>query len=48
MMTPLVKRISVLSASAIFACGLVGAQAAGKITANLGDVADEIIIPTHN
>jgi hypothetical protein len=44
----LVKNIAVLGASAVFACGVMSAQAAGKITAKLGDVDDEIIIPTHN
>jgi glycine betaine/proline transport system substrate-binding protein len=48
LMTPLVKSISVLSASAILACSLASAQAAGKVTASLGDVGDEIIIPIHN
>ncbi len=47
-MNPLVKSFSVLSVSAILACGLTGAQAVGKVTASLGDVGDEIIIPTHN
>lgn len=44
----LVKKIAVLSASAIIACSAVGAQATGKITARLGDVDAPIIIPTHD
>jgi len=44
----LAKKIGVLSASAVLACSVVSALAAGKITANLGDVDETIIIPTHN
>ena len=44
----LVKKLGVLSASAIIVLSSVGAQTAGKITAKLGDVDDPIIIPTHN
>jgi glycine betaine/proline transport system substrate-binding protein len=46
--TSLVKRISVLGVSAILSCSLVSAHAAGKVTASLGNISDEIIIPTHN
>jgi glycine betaine/proline transport system substrate-binding protein len=44
----LVKKMGVLGASAIIACSAVAAQAAGKITARLGDVDAPIIIPTHD
>jgi glycine betaine/proline transport system substrate-binding protein len=44
----LVKKIGVLSLLVVFASHLVSVQAASKITANLGDIQDEIIIPTHN
>lgn len=44
----LVKKIAVLGAGVFLACGVMSVQAAGKITAKLGDVDDEIIIPTHN
>lgn len=44
----LVKNIALLGTSVVLACGVVSAQETGKISANLGDVNDEIIIPTHN
>ncbi len=44
----LVKKISVLGASAVFACGMASALGASQLTAKLGDVGDPIIIPTHD
>ncbi len=44
----LMKKISMLGASAVFACGMGSALGADQIIANLGDVGDPIIIPTHD
>ena len=44
----LVKYVAAFGVSAVLACGLVSAQTIGRISANLGEVDDAIIIPTHN
>jgi len=45
---PLVKKIGLLGASAVLACGMSNALGDEGITARLGDVFDPIIIPTHD
>jgi len=48
MIQTVAKKLVLLGISAILATGEVSAQAAGKMTAKLGDFDAEIVIPLHN